>query len=471
MIVFGAEKAGGVQSTLVLQGIRKVPHYRPPLSPLGYRGRTQRSSATLLLHEIPMCPHPFPQCQKEHYDIVRSRAGFNKSRISRIDAAFVRVHAILFSGKAKERLQEFMEEFLELLDGHIEGIKKRWLEAGYFIGISLACSLLGYGDESSVLMNAIAQKPDQADVTKEGSNISEAPPLPSEAFTKALSFAFMSNYPTTMSHIEGEYPWKLTVILLNSLSDSSRVEPRMDEGFPHPEEDELHKPLPEDYAMRGIIFTGLVCQREVDEDEKYFELSSMVEERKERILYLGYRIATHQKWLNFDESIRRFVEDSPLEPSEQEHSPRRTRMSASSSYCPPPSLAAWPLEAQCGPSNSRKVYDGTWTSTARTFALFFFGIVNSILDSHSEWTRRGTCIGLFDSEDTALSIALDLEYGACFFSCETWIQGHDWKENDNFVPDAKEVGMEREGGGILLLAIGIIQFCFVVREYTLLNGS
>jgi hypothetical protein len=113
------------------------------------------------------------------------------------------VYGVLFLGKAKERLQESMEEFLGLLDGHISRTTKSWLEAGsvspipsnlisltefrYFIGISLACSLLEYGDEPSALMNAVSQKPGQIDVLMEGSNISEA--SPSETFAQALSFA------------------------------------------------------------------------------------------------------------------------------------------------------------------------------------------------------------------------------------------------------------------------------------------
>ncbi|KAH6879816.1 hypothetical protein B0T10DRAFT_157169 [Thelonectria olida] len=307
-------------------------------------------------------PTPFLSARESIMTLFDPVLGSNTSRHSQIDAAFVRVHSILFSGKAKERLQESMEEFLELLDGHISRATKGWREAGYFIGISLACSLLGYGDGSSALMNAVSQKPGQTDVPMEGSSISEA--LPSETFGQALSFAvriydivirrwsdinilpfahttlvflhFMTSNPTAMSYLEGQYPWKLTSILLNSLLDASRTEPRMDGNFPLPEKDEPPRPLPEDYAMRGLVYAdgyfphGWFVDEKVDESKRYFELSSMVEERKDRILYLGYQIAVQQKWLTFDEATRRFsvvkrydvdVEELPLDAIELQHSP------------------------------------------------------------------------------------------------------------------------------------------------------
>lgn len=52
-------------------------------------------------------------------------------RLEPVDAAFVRVHGILFSGKSKDQLEESMDEFLELLDGRIGSIHSNWLEAGF----------------------------------------------------------------------------------------------------------------------------------------------------------------------------------------------------------------------------------------------------------------------------------------------------------------------------------------------------
>ncbi|KAL2678889.1 hypothetical protein Neosp_009641 [[Neocosmospora] mangrovei] len=57
-------------------------------------------------------------------------AGSTSSRLAPIDAAFVKAHGILLSGKSQERLRESMDEFLEHSDLHISRVSKRWLESG-----------------------------------------------------------------------------------------------------------------------------------------------------------------------------------------------------------------------------------------------------------------------------------------------------------------------------------------------------
>ncbi|KAH6982438.1 hypothetical protein EDB80DRAFT_882761 [Ilyonectria destructans] len=64
--------------------------------------------------------------------------------------------------------------------------------------------------------------------------------------------------------------------------------------------------------MRGLIYVDdyypkkWFVNEKIDEDEKYFELASMVNQRKERILYLGYKIAAQGTWLKFDSDSRQF---------------------------------------------------------------------------------------------------------------------------------------------------------------------
>lgn len=188
-------------------------------------------------------------------------------------------------------------------------------------------------------MKAINQRPDDNDVPMEGSMISE--PIPGEMFEHTLQFAVrtyeivicrwgdpntlpcvhttlvflnhMTRYPAAMSYLEDAYPWKLTAMMLNHLLLSCEFVPKV-EGteFPRPEKDETPRPLPEDYAMRGLIYAedyfpnDWFSNEHVDEDEKYFELASMLNERKERILWLGHIIASMGKWLTWDSSKREF---------------------------------------------------------------------------------------------------------------------------------------------------------------------
>jgi hypothetical protein len=113
-----------------------------------------------------------------------------------------------------------------------------------------------------------------------------------------------------------EFPWKLTALMLNTLlksfDDHARIE---GESFPLPERREGHRPLPEDYAMRGLLWTdryfpdGFFTYDLQDDDEKYMEAASFYEERRERVLYLGCRIAAARqgaKWLRYDAKARQF---------------------------------------------------------------------------------------------------------------------------------------------------------------------
>ncbi|RSL49327.1 hypothetical protein CEP53_009188 [Fusarium sp. AF-6] len=281
---------------------------------------------------------PFPSARESIMTLFDPVLSKSPNRLAPIDAAFVRVHGILFSGKSKERLQESMDEFIEQLDSYIGRVTKRWLDAGYYIGISTGCSLLGYGAESNLLMRAMAQKPEETDVAMDGSSIVEA--NPDETFKQALSFAVriietvmrrwgdtntlpflhsvlvfmnhMTRFPGAMSHLEAAFPWKLTALMLNSQLVSCEADYEVHSDFRLPEKGQLPRPLPEDFAMRGLIYSEDYFPQEwfkndkIDEDEKYFELGSMVEERKDRILTLGCKIATSGSWLIWDPATRQF---------------------------------------------------------------------------------------------------------------------------------------------------------------------
>ncbi|KAF5025707.1 hypothetical protein F66182_2212 [Fusarium sp. NRRL 66182] len=283
-------------------------------------------------------PIPFSSARESIMTLFDPVLSNSPTRLAPVDAAFVKAHGILFSGKFQDQLQESMDSFIEQLDGCIGRSTKRWLESGYYIGISLGCSLLGYGAESNVLMRAMSKKPEETDVAMDGSTISET--SPDETFNTALAFAvrtietvvrrwgdtntlpflhtilvFMSHmtrYPAAISHLEKAYPWKLTCLMLNSLLVSCEPGYEVQSHFRLPEKEQLPRPLPEDFAMRGLLYSEDYFPNEwfqnekIDEDEKYFELASMSEERKDRILSLGCKIATSGTWLLWDEQTRQF---------------------------------------------------------------------------------------------------------------------------------------------------------------------
>jgi hypothetical protein len=305
-------------------------------------------------------PIPFPSARESIMTLFDPVLNGNPNRLQPIDAAFVRIHGILFSSKYQDQLDSSVEDFFSLLDDHIARTTIKWRESGYFIGIALGCLLLEYGSESNVLMMALSQSPGATDVTMGNSTIMER--FPSETFTKALSFsmttyktvirrwgdvntlpflhtmlvflAHMTRFPAAICHLEKEFPWKLTALMLNLLMESCKTASGMDSpGFPRPPKDDtpvpppanpqdpnppknnLPRPVPEDYAMRGLVYAedyfplDWFDNDKIDEDEKYFEPPSLVDVRRERILWLGRRIARSSKWLIWKEEERKFSVD------------------------------------------------------------------------------------------------------------------------------------------------------------------
>ncbi|KAH8180159.1 est1 DNA/RNA binding domain-containing protein [Sarocladium implicatum] len=295
---------------------------------------------------------PFPSARESILTLFDPLMDTEHAGNISVDAAFVRVLGVVFTGKTLRReLIAWTNEFLSELDGHIGRSGRRWIESGYFIGISLSCSLLGFGDEKNVLMRTIKQKPEETDVTME-----ETPAETSsrEKFETALSFAIqtwsivirrwgdlnvlgchhtmlvlllhMSRYPAAMAYIEDKIPWKLISVMLNYLLETTEYRPKleaseMEDAFKAPANDS-HRPLPDDYALRGLIYAEEYLPKsmfpeDLDEDEKYIELSSMADDRVKRILWIGCKIARARTWLIWDAAEGRFDAtiryDDPIE--------------------------------------------------------------------------------------------------------------------------------------------------------------
>jgi hypothetical protein len=188
-------------------------------------------------------------------------------------------------------------------------------------------------------MKIIRQRPEQTDVKMEASSASEGGP--DDKFRQARSFmvavykivvrrqgdpntlpflhtilTFMyhvARYPAAIFHLEKQFPWKLTAVMLNNLYRPCEFDLRIDsEEFPGAQENDSPRPLPEDFALRGLVYAedyypvSWFRGSKVEEDEKYFELASMIDQRKERLLWLGRRLAASGRWLTWDTAAREF---------------------------------------------------------------------------------------------------------------------------------------------------------------------
>jgi hypothetical protein len=124
--------------------------------------------------------------------------------------------------------------------------------------------------------------------------------------------AFLSSLASDkyMSNLIEDAPWKELIAFLNALiksenqnqiqgrsqSQTSKIDALLaSDVFPAEGERKDELPLPEDYLVRGLIWTHNYFpqkwfEREYDEEERYLELASTVKSRMERVIRLGYRI-------------------------------------------------------------------------------------------------------------------------------------------------------------------------------------
>jgi hypothetical protein len=273
-------------------------------------------------------------------DPIMAPNSSQQSRLPPTEHAFVKTHGIMFSKKNYSKLEASADEFINTLDNHIGRSTRRFLEPGYYIGISNCCAITGYGSDSNPIYSRIKQTlaGEQQDQTMSGSNVDEEaskdlavartfanrtndvilrrfgdPNILSYVHT-ILAFLYHSTfYPEAMELLAPEFPWKLMSLTLNSLLSSCQSYVRIEsEEFPHPEKEESPRPLPEDYAMRGLVWVANYYPKtwfdndKIEDDEKGLEAASMGEERKIRVLYLGCRIARENKWLRYDSQTHKF---------------------------------------------------------------------------------------------------------------------------------------------------------------------
>ncbi|KAK3987453.1 EST/SMG-like protein 1 [Cladorrhinum sp. PSN332] len=256
--------------------------------------------------------------------IMAATPNQQQSRLPVVDFAYTKTHGIMFSGKQQDKLKSSRDDFLQALDSYIARSTKRWLEPGYHIALANCCAVVGYGDATNPIFKAIQQvRSDEGleDQPMHQVTIGESTQkqledamllffqtydIVSRRFgdpnilpylNTTLVFVYhLTFYPEAISYLAPKFPWKLTATVLNTLIDSCKNYARI-EGDSIPQSESPPRPLPEDFAMRGLLWADRVYPSDwfvndkIDDDEKYFEAASMAEERKDRVLWLGCRLA------------------------------------------------------------------------------------------------------------------------------------------------------------------------------------
>ncbi|KAK1512247.1 hypothetical protein CABS01_16803 [Colletotrichum abscissum] len=262
-----------------------------------------------------------------------------------INTAFVRAHGLLFSGKDYD---QFIAQS-KILTEHLATSACQWTEDGYHISIVLSCALLEYGSESNPIMRIIKQ----GHADEGGLAMSHTPkademmPYPNQRFTHALGFVsrahravfsstgeektssylhvalvflhHVSQFSKAMALVGDKMPWKGICSYLNMMMEScSSVQKMESDDLPHSVSQAV-QPLPEDFALRGLLWAEKYYPDEwfsrigADTDETDPPTGWMLQERADRCLWLGCRIAKSGVWLQYDKTVGRFRADSMFE--------------------------------------------------------------------------------------------------------------------------------------------------------------
>ncbi|RYC78412.1 hypothetical protein BFJ63_vAg18713 [Fusarium oxysporum f. sp. narcissi] len=214
-------------------------------------------------------------------------------------------------------------------------MKGEWLEPGCQIANILCCSLLGYGTEHNVLMQAMSEQIEKTDQIRENISISDV--APREKFDLALTFAvetiqivlsregdtntlpflhvilvfidYMRRHPAAIIYLEQRFPWESLVAFLNILLVSLNQEHTREDGFPITYS---ATPLPEEFAMRGLHYSrdyfssNYFDNHDLDENTRRIEHPWMAVRRANQILGFARVIADSGRLLRWDPKHRHF---------------------------------------------------------------------------------------------------------------------------------------------------------------------
>jgi hypothetical protein len=296
------------------------------------------------------CVKPFPSARESILtllDPILGRSNASYSHALPIDNSFIQAHGVLFGKISAERFEDARFAFQSQLDNHIGRVTAKWKEQGVHIAVTNIAGLFDYGHSESILRHIFIlndkQRNRPASISSQSDGESRSPSpveqdssmteleVPAKLDTLAADFTFSRAYLLTMTtlssvlrrigdknvlphvhvllsflsslasnkyvaHLIDHAPWTEIVLFLNTLLKSERPEQIMP-GTIFPTEQADNLPLPEDYLIRGQIWSQWYFPqdwfaREHDEEDRYLELASTIKSRTERVLHLGHHLTT-----------------------------------------------------------------------------------------------------------------------------------------------------------------------------------
>lgn len=300
------------------------------------------------------CVKPFPSARESILtllDPILSRPAESYSHDLLIETSFIQAHGILFGKLSADLFEDARFAFLSQLDDHIGRVAAKWKEQGVYIAVTNLAGLFNYGSDDSILRHVLMlhekQSNPSASRSSQSDEDSRSPsPVEEDKSSQILSdseisaqleilssdFTFSRAYLLTMStltlalkrtgdknvlphvhvllsflstfasikyvaHFIDHAPWSELVSFLNTLLKSEQRPEKIITGPVFSAEQADSLPLPEDYLIRGQIwsqwyFPETWFSKEHDEEERSRELASTIKMRTERVLHLGYELAS-----------------------------------------------------------------------------------------------------------------------------------------------------------------------------------
>ncbi|KAJ4286340.1 hypothetical protein N0V90_013374 [Kalmusia sp. IMI 367209] len=286
------------------------------------------------------CVKPFPSARESILTLLDPILGRpTASHALPIDISFIQAHSVLFEKLSLAAFEEAAIAFQRQLDNPIGRVTAKWKEQGVYIAITNISKLFNHSAHNSALIllaksdsrnrnSSQLSSPAEEEPSQSFSPADSSLPiitetkLPSKLDISADDFTFSKAYLLAMStlslvhkrtgdknvlphvhvllsflasfapiqyasHLVDDTPWSAVVIFSNTLLKAER--PKLMEGpvFPNGQPDNL--PLPEDYLIRGQLWSQWYFQENWfadghDEKERYFELVSTIKSRTKRIL-------------------------------------------------------------------------------------------------------------------------------------------------------------------------------------------
>ena len=275
------------------------------------------------------------------------------------DANFIRLHAMLYGRAPMDHFEEVSREYINQLDGHIGRVTAKWNEAGVYTAVANIAGILDYGSLGAQLFEVYQEayqesvgtpsdsrgsadksgkSPIQSRETSTtnpqdtGSSIATDAPSSRkrktpQPFEQACRLALdtlrialnrigdknilphvhvflvfvlgaLALPPQATQYVFERFPWDLLAFFLNTLASSEDVDSRFQasSNFWKISSGD-HRPLPEDFLIRGQIWCRGFFPDEWfndggDVEERMLERASTSKARAERILWIGTRIGT-----------------------------------------------------------------------------------------------------------------------------------------------------------------------------------